>query len=275
MLFGLTWSDVGDWFAEHGVVIAVIVLVTAILARMIARIVPRVVRPAIAQQMDGRPAIEVDRRADTLASVIVRTTQGVLVTIAVITILPELGVDITPLLASVGIVSIALGLGAQALVRDWLNGLFILSENHYARGDVVTIAGITGTVEDMSIRRTVLRDVDGVLYSVPHGNVTVTANASRDFSRVRIAVPVSVTSDLAKVRDVIDRVGRELAADPQWKDKIVSAPAFLRVDNIDANGVAMQVNGTVRPGSQLEVAGELRTRLLEAFRREEIRTPWG
>jgi small conductance mechanosensitive channel len=225
--------------------------------------------------MAGRSDTEVRRRADTLAGVLVRTAEFVLLALALFTVLPEFGLDIRPVLAGVGITGIALGLGAQSLVRDALNGIFILTENQYARGDTVTIAGVTGTVEDVTLRRTLVRDVDGVVYSVPNGSVVVAANFTRDFAKVRVTIPVGVGADLGQVRDVADAVGRELAADAQYGELIVEPPRYLRVDGVDPNGIAVQVNGTVKPGSQWEVAGALRARLLEAFRREGIRTPWG
>jgi small conductance mechanosensitive channel len=275
MLLDLTWGDVGEWFVAVGIGVIIVALVTFILVKLINTIVPRLLRPALERQMVGRPEAQVTRRSDTLANVIVRTLQGILIAIAVITILPAFGIDVSALLASVGIASIAIGLGAQTLVRDWLNGMFILSEDHYSQGDVVTIAGVTGTVEYMSIRRTVLRDVNGVVHSVPHGSVTVTSNETRDYSRVRLNLPVHVTSDLEKVREVVDRVGRELASDPEFAPKVVTPPAFLRIDGIDANGIAVHISGTVRPGTQLEIAGVLRTRLLETMQREGLKTPWG
>jgi small conductance mechanosensitive channel len=161
------------------------------------------------------------------------------------------------------------------LVRDALNGMFILSENQYARGDVVTVAGVTGTVEDVTLRRTLLRDVDGVVHSVPNSAVVVSSNFTRDFAKVRVTLPVHVGADFARVRQVADEVGQALAQEPDYRELIESPPRYLRVDSIDANGVAVQVNGTVRPGSQWEVAGVLRARLLEAFQREGIKTPWG
>jgi small conductance mechanosensitive channel len=275
MLLDLTWDDVGAWFVTTGLAVLIIVIAVFILSKLARRIVPRIMGPAIQREMIGRPDTQIKRRSETLSTVIVRTIQGVLITIAIITILPAFGIDISALLASVGIASIAIGLGAQTLVRDWLTGFFILSEDHYAQGDVVTIAGVTGTVEYMSIRRTVVRDVDGVVHSVPHGSVTVTSNSTRDYSRVRVNLPVHVSSDLRQVREVIDRVGKELAADPEYAAKIVSPPEFLRIDGIDASGIAVHVSGTVRPGTQLEIAGVLRTRLLEAMQAEGLKTPWG
>jgi small-conductance mechanosensitive channel len=275
LILAVDGDRIGRWFEDHGVAVFGSILLALIGAAIVARVVRLALRPAVARQMAGRPPVEVQRRVDTLAGVIVRTAQVVFILLALFTILPEFGVNIAPVIAGVGITGIALGLGAQTLVRDTLNGMFILGENQYAKGDVVTIAGVTGTVEDVTLRRTVVRDVDGVVYSVPNSSVIVAANYTRDFAKVRVTVPVAPSSDLAKVREVCDRVGRELAADPQYAPLVLTPPAYLRVDGIDANGVAVQVNGTVRPGSQWEVAGVLRARLLEALRAEDVKTPWG
>jgi small conductance mechanosensitive channel len=264
-----------DWLRDHGTVIAGALALALVATFIVRRVVPHALRPAITRQMSGRSPTEIDRRVETLSGVIVRTAEVVLFLLALFTVLPEFGLDIRPVLAGVGITGIALGLGAQSLVRDTLNGIFILSENQYARGDVVTIAGVTGTVEDVTLRRTLLRDFDGVMYSVPNSSVTVAANFTRDFARVRVTVPVAPASDLSEVRRIADEVGQQLAVDPEYHDRILAPPRYLRVDSIDMNGVAVQVNGTVRPGSQWEVAGVLRARLLEALRANGIRTPWG
>jgi small conductance mechanosensitive channel len=273
--FAPTWEDFGEWMREHGYTVIVTILLAFIAARLIRAVVPRTVRPAVTRQMEGRPQEEINRRVDTLSAVIVQTARALLLVLVLFTVLPEFGIDIRAILAGVGIAGIALGLGAQTLVRDALNGLFILSENHYARGDVVTVANVTGTVEDVTLRRTVVRDIDGVVYSVPNSSVVVSANFTRDYAKVRVTIPVAASTDLHKVRSIADAVGRELARDPAYAELIVSPPTYLRVDSIDANGVAVQVNGTVRPGSQWDVAGTLRARLLEALQREGIRTPWG
>jgi small conductance mechanosensitive channel len=275
LLLDLTRDDAGQWFRDHGAQVFGALFLAVAGAAIVRRVVRVALGPAVARQMAGRDPAEVRRRVDTLAGVIERTAQIIFVLWALFTILPEFGFNIGPALAGVGITGIALGLGAQTLVRDAINGLFILGENQYARGDVVSIAGVTGTVEDITLRRTLVRDVDGVVYTVPNGSVVVAANYTRDFAKVRVTVPVAAASDLDKVRAVADTVGRELALDPQYEDIVISAPAYLRVDSIDANGVAVQVNGTVRPGKQWEVAGVLRARLLAAFQREGIRTPWG
>ena len=276
LLLALDRGDVEDWFRDHGTAVVGTLALTLLGAFLARRLAPHALRPAVTRQMAGRPAEAVERRVETLSGFFVHSADVVLAVFALFTILPEFGFDIRAVLAGVSITGIALGLGAQTLVRDAINGLFILSENQYARGDVVTVAGVTGIVEDVTLRRTLLRDFDGVLYTVPNSSVSVSANFARDTPHVRVTIPVAMTSDLSQVRRVADEVGQALADDPQYRDLILAPPCYLRIDSIDMmGGVAVQVNGKVQPGRQWEVAGVLRVRLLEAFQREGIRTPWG
>jgi small conductance mechanosensitive channel len=280
LLLDLTRDDAGDWFNDHGVPVIGAVVIAFVASALVRYIVPRALRPAIERQMEGRARVEVDRRAETLSGVIVRTAELIFITLALFTVLPEFGFDIRAVLAGVSITAVAVGLGAQSLVRDALNGIFILTENQYGRGDLITVyaAGVppvNGTVEDVTLRRTVLRDIDGVVYSIPNGAVLVAANLTRDEPRVRVSVPVHATSDLAAVRRIVDDAGVALAADPEYAERIIVPPRYIGVDSIDMNGVGVQVNGAVRPGAQREIAVVLRARLLEAFQREGVKTPWG
>jgi small conductance mechanosensitive channel len=268
--------NVGDWWEAHGWAILWSIIIAAVAMVIVRRTVHHVVRPALKRQMPGSPEEEIKRRSDTLSGVINGTAKFIIITLATLTILPELGIDMRALLAGVSISSIALGFGAQSLVRDGLNGIFILSENQYVVGDTITVAGVTGTVEDITLRRTMVRDVDGTLHTVPNGAIATTANHTRDFAKVRVIIPVAHASDLEKVKEVANRIGNEMAADPAFKDIIITAPQYLRIDNIDMmGGVAVNVNGTVVPGRQWEIAGAMRARLLDAFQKEGIKTPWG
>jgi small conductance mechanosensitive channel len=267
-------SDLGKWFDEHGASLIATLAVTLLAIVLVRVVVPRVVRPSFVSYLE-RDGINAERRAQTLARVIVTTLQAIIIAVAVLTVLPVFGIDIRPILATVGVAGIALSLGAQSIVRDTLNGIFIVSENQFDRGDVITAAGVTGTVEDVTLRRTLVRDVDGNVYTIPNSAIIVAQNHTREYSRVRVSVPVAVATDIAKVRAVADEVGRALAEDSEYAGRVIDAPRFLRIDNIDMNGVAVQVNGKVTAGSQWEIAGVLRARLLEAFQREGIKTPWG
>jgi len=177
-------------------------------------------------------------------------------------------------LAGAGIVGLAFGFGGQYLIRDVIAGLFIILENQYRIGDVVELGAVSGMVEDISLRRTVLRDLDGTVHYVPHGEVKKASNLSQGFSRVNLDIGVAYGSDIGRVAAAVDRVGRELAADPRWREDIVQAPQFVRVQDLAGSAVIIKVLGETRPLRQWDVAGEMRRRLLDAFAREGIEIPF-
>ena len=270
----IDWDRVTDWLLTHGLRI-LLILALALVADLVLRvIVPRVIRPTVARQMRGKPGEEIEQRSHTLVAVLRGSSRFVLVVWALFTILPELGVNITPMLASVGIAGIALGFGAQSLVKDVLTGLFILIENQYSKGDVVTVAGISGQVEEVGLRRTVLRDLDGVVHHVPNSQIGVASNLTQEWSRVNLNVSVAYGEDLDRVFEVINRVGRELAADAEFGPLILKAPQVLRVDAFGESGIAIKVLGDTEPIRQWEVLGELRKRLIRAFVEEGVRVPY-
>lgn len=250
----------------------VIAIVAALACSFTRRVAGRTVASAIsrAQTRAEDSAPELAKRYQTLGGVVTRAIEVVIWTVAGFTALSQLGIDIAPVLASAGVVGIAVGFGAQSLVRDFLAGLFILFENQYGRGDVVQIAGIGGVVEDMNLRRTVLRDLDGTVHHIPNGEVRVASNLTRDWSRVNISIPVGYDEDLDRVTAVINRVGKELAADPDFGPLIVEPPKALRVDSFSESGVMIKVLGTTRPAKQWEITGEYRRRLKRAFDEEGI-----
>ena len=270
----ITGDRVTDWLVTHGLRIVVIVAVVAVVFLVFRAVVPHVVEATVRRQMAGRPEEETSKRATTLVNAVLRTAEVVLAIIALLMVLPELSVNIGALLAGVGIAGIAIGFGAQTLVRDTLNGLFILIENQYGIGDVVTVAGVTGRVEEVNLRRTVLRDLDGVLHSVPNSEIRVASNYTRDWSGVNMNVTVPYDADLDRVTEVIDAVGHDLAADPAYKRLIKEAPHVERVDAFKDSGVSLKVLGVTKPARQWEVMGEFRRRLKKAFDAEKIELRW-
>jgi len=270
----IDWDRVTDWLLTHGLRI-LLILALALVADLILRlVVPRVIRPTVARQMRGKPAEEIEQRSHTIVAVLRGSGRFVLVVWALFTILPELGVNITPMLASVGIAGIAVGFGAQSLVKDVLTGLFILVENQYSKGDVVTVAGISGQVEEVGLRRTVLRDLDGVVHHVPNSQIAVASNLTQEWSRVNLNVSVAYGEDLDRVFEVINCVGRELAADAEFGPLILKPPQVLRVEAFGESGIAIKVLGDTEPMRQWEVLGELRKRLIRAFVEEGVRVPF-
>lgn len=217
---------------------------------------------------------EVERRRATLDGLLYRTLRVIVLIIAFLMILRLLDLDIGPAIAGLGIVGLAIGLGTQNLVRDYVAGAFVLIENQYSRGDVVSIAGVTGIVEDVSLRRTSLRDTDGTLHTVPHGLIAVTSNLTRSWANINIDVPVSYDEDLNRVSAAIDEAGREFAADPAWTASILEPPRLLRVEQLAEQGLLLKVVGSVAATQRFEAAGELRRRIVAEFERQGLVLGW-
>ncbi|HLF72309.1 MAG TPA: mechanosensitive ion channel family protein [Dehalococcoidia bacterium] len=266
-----------DQLLEDGLETAghiLLLLVVALIALWLIRhAVTPVVRVTVREQMHGEVESEVRKRVETLSHVIYRTAVIVVVALVVVSILPEFGVSATPMIAGLGLVGLAVGFGAQNLVRDVINGLFILMENQYGKGDVVTVGGISGLVEDINLRRTVLRDLDGVVHFVPHSEITTASNFTKGFSRINFNVRVAYDSDLDKVFAAINRVGRELKDDPTYGPMIRQAPEVLRVDKFGDVGIEVKVVGETEPIEQWTVMGEMLRRLKRAFDVEGIVMP--
>ena len=218
-------------------------------------------------------AIEVKKRIDTIETLGVNVFRFLIVAIALLIVLDKLGENIGPAVAGLGIAGIAIGFGAQSLVKDYLNGALILIENQFSKGDVVRIAGVSGTVEDFSLRRTTLRDLDGTVHTVPNGEIGVASNLTRVWARVNQDVTVAYGTDIDKAIEVVDSVGKALAEDPVWKRRILEPPRVERVEALGEYGVTLKVLGTVRATERWNAAGELRKRLLSAFHEKGIEIP--
>jgi len=274
-----------DWTIDAGAVagtvaaILAIVVVSAVVIRL-AHVFVRGIAQALLnrENVEGTAqaltAPELKKRQDTIESLGVNVIRFFVVVIAGLMIL-ETGfrLDIGPAIAGLGIAGIAVGLGTQHLVRDYLNGALILVENQYAKGDVVRIAGVSGVVEDFTLRRTTLRDQDGTVHTVPNGEVSVASNLTRVFARVNQDVQVVYGTNIEKATDVVDGIGRDMAGDPAWGPRILEAPHVDRVSALGELGVTLKILGTVRASEQWAVGGELRKRLLAGFTEAGIEIP--
>ena len=217
---------------------------------------------------------ELERRVSTIGRLVVRLTGALIGVIAVLMALDLFGIDIGPAVAGLGVVGIAIGFGAQTLVRDWLAGIFIVLENQYSAGDVVRIADVEGVVEDFSLRRTTLRDLDGTVHSVPNGQIVVASNMTRLWARVNLDINVAYDTDLDRASELIDRVGTDLLSDPEWGPRLLEPPTVVRVEALADSSVTLKVLGQVRAAEQWAVGGELRKRILAAFTRAGIKIPF-
>lgn len=194
--------------------------------------------------------------------------------IAAMTILSELGIAIGPLLAAAGVAGLAFGFGGQYLIRDLISGIFIILENQYRVGDVVCFNDTCGLVENITLRMSTLRDLSGTVHHVPHGEIKMVSNMSKGYSRVNLEIGIAYESDLEQVIEVVNRVGKEMAEDEKWKEHILKAPEFLRVQDFADSAIIIKILGDTMPIMQWEVAGELRKRLKIAFDQEGITIPF-
>ena len=256
---------------EHGVQICLILAGAYIMQYISGYFIARAVRSLVRPGQLSRVAEE--KRENTLIQVLSGTAVVVIWILATLMILSEIGIAIGPLLAAAGIAGVAVGFGGQYLIRDVITGMFIILENQYRVGDVVCFGDTCGSVEHISLRMTMLRDLDGTVHHVPHGEVKTVSNMTKGYARVNLDVGVGYGSDIGKVIDVINRVGRELADDAYWKDQIMEAPAFLRIDTFGDSAIIVKILGKTLPLSQWDVAGELRKRLKYAFDNEGIEIP--
>jgi len=206
----------------------------------------------------------------TLSGVVYSAGVFALVFLALLQILPVLGINMGPLLASAGIAGLAIGFGAQALVHDVINGFFILMENQYEVGDTVRVGGITGTVERMTLRATLLRDDQGALSTVPNGKIDVVSNLTRDWAQVALHVSVAYSENSDKVIGVLKEVGKDLGSDPDFSELLVSEPQVPGIERVTGAEVDYMILVKTRPGTQYAVTRELRRRIKERFEKNNI-----
>lgn len=264
--------ELGPWLMAHGVKIVLIIIGGYIFNKLAKGLIEKTVRLTVTRYHHATETAE-KKREETLIRIFSWSTTLVIVLIVFMMILQQAGVPIGPMLAGAGIVGLAVGFGGQYLVRDFITGFFMIMENQYRIGDVVNFDGTSGLVEDISLRMTTLRDMDGTVHHVPHGDIRRVANLSKDFARINLDINVAYGANLEKTIEVINRTGSEMVADPAWKDMIIKPPQFLRIDNFSDTGVIVKVVGETVPLKQWEITGELRKRIKVAFDREGIEIP--
>lgn len=265
-----TLPNYAETLISIALVVVILVVVYFVLRMLIRRILQTIVERA--ETSRARDAATVKRRTDTMSATISWGVQIVLLFLGASLILGQLGFNITALAAGLGIIGIGLGLGAQTLVKDVINGMFVLIEDQYGVGDIVAVAGIDGVVVDINPRRTVLRDLDGAVHIVPNSAIIVATNFTQDFSRINLDVGIAYEEDVDAVIEVINDVCSELAVDRA--EDIVSPPQVLRVQDLGDSGVIIKILGDVRIGTQWALMGELRRRLKVRFDMEGIEIPY-
>lgn len=257
------------WLQEAAQEVAVILLITFIFIRLLKLGTRRLIKLSHSQELiAGRRALQLR----TLAGVLNSVGIFIVIFIAAMEILPIFGLDMGPLLASAGVVGIAIGFGAQTLVKDMLNGFFILVENQYNVGDVIQVAGVGGTVEDMTLRRTVLRDADGTLHVIPNSEIKIVSNKTRDWSRVQLRVAAAYEESSDRVMQLLREVADELRNDPGFAGMIVAEPEIPGIERVAGGEVDYLMQVKTLPGApQYAISRELRRRIKEKFEKNNIK----
>ncbi len=271
---GVSSTAVEDWFVQHGFRILVILIAGIVLWIVAQKAIPAMVNQTMARPKRGESREGMKRRAETLCRVFLGLARLMIILFVLFMILAELDINIGPILAGVGVAGIAIGFGAQYVIRDLIAGVFIIMENQYRVGDVAKVADVAGLVEEVNLRKTVLRDLDGVVHHIPNGEIRVASNYSRHFARVNLDVSVSYGTDLNHAMEVINDVCNKMAEEEEWKSVIRETPQVLRVNKLGDSGIDIKIVGDVKPLEQWRVTGELRLRIKNEFDRVGIEIPW-
>jgi moderate conductance mechanosensitive channel len=265
----------GDWMGDHGVKILV-VAAAALLFTLLARMAVHRFERRLAGPADATQTLSL-RRVATLTHALTTAVVVVIWVVASLMVLSEFDVNLAPLLASAGIAGIALGFGAQSLVRDGLSGFFILLENQLGVGDTVDLqttgGAVSGKVESLTLRVTVVRAFDGTLHTVPNGNIYVVSNRSRGWARAIVDVRVAYTQDVDRLREVLDELFDELRLDPVMSDWIREGPTVLGVDSLGADAKVLRVVADTRTSKRVDVERRLRELVAKRLAERGIEVP--
>ncbi len=287
-----TAANLADWFVDKPVQILIVIVIAWVLVRLarrwVRRFVTRVVAPEVtsAQRLE-QFGIELPRalaadepdprrsaRADSISIVLTSTTIVAIWVIAGLMVLGIVGLEIGPLLAGAGIAGVALGFGAQSLVKDCIAGLFMLIEDQYGIGDVVDLGEAIGVVEEVSLRTTVLRSLDGTVWHVPNGVVQRVGNKSQLWSVAVIDVDVAYDSDLDQARTLLQQAAEEVCDTETFRDRVLEPPQVLGVEALAADGISIRLTVKVTPGAQWELQRALRQHVKDVFDRSGIEIPF-
>ncbi len=251
--------------------VLLVVVAAAVVANLAAGSIRGFVRSFRSRAPLSTTSVRADQRAATVGDVLANLVRAVVWTVAALIILDEFGINLAPLLAGAGIAGVAIGFGAQSLVKDMFSGVFILLEDQYGVGDLITITDkVSGTVEDLSVRTTRLRSADGTVWFVPNGEIRQVGNVSKDWSRAVVDLVVSYDADLEAVRQAVKEEAGAFAADEEWAPRVLDGPEMIDEQTMDANSVTVRLVVRTTPRQQYAVARELRRRILGRLRHDGL-----
>ncbi len=289
-LSGIDWSVLGAVVARRAAALAILVVIGLVLQFVIHRMIDRLVRSAeegvlpdrLTQAAFGKASAQPPpgstrrvQRAKTMGSLLKSISSGVIAAVIITMMLSEIGLDIGPVLASAGIIGVALGFGSQTLVKDFLSGIFLIFEDQYGVGDVVDMGDtLSGTVEAVSLRVTRLRDTNGTVWYVRNGELLRVGNMSQNWARTVLDVQVSSREDLVKVRRVLAEVSEDLWKDDEFEGVIIEQPEVWGIEAITPDAITLRVTLKTAPMEQWRVARVLRERIKARFDHEGIQAPY-
>lgn len=262
-------DDLINWTRDKAPKTLLILVLAFVFVRLLGLLTRRIV--AVSDKSSGRGASRA-QQVRTITSVVHSVGVFLIVFFAGMSLLKDaLNINIEPLLASAGIAGLAIGFGAQTMVKDVINGFFILVENQYDIGDTIKIGGVTGAVEDITLRRTILRDGDGTLHIVPNSSIQIVSNMTRDWSQVTLQVAVDYTENSDRVVGLLQEVAKEVYENPAFRGDIVAEPQVPGIEKVRGNEVDYLMLVKVRPGKQYGVGRELRRAIKACFEKSKIR----
>lgn len=300
----LTWSGAWEWFVGVPLAVVIILLGAFLLRWLVHRAIDKFVESAIdrreaesagtarvatgqlpivkrqarrAARMLSRSGLidqdRHDRRITTLGSVLRNCASVVIWSMAALLVLDQLHINLSPLLASAGVGGVAVAFGAQSLVKDFLSGLFMMFEDQYGVGDVIDVGEANGTVEEVSLRITRLRDADGVVWYVRNGEIVRVANKSQGWSTAMVDVQIAATQDVAEALTTLRQTLSEMDHDERWSGSLLEEPNVLGVETVSGDAVTLRVLAKCEPNEHFAVQREIRQRAIVAFHRAGIKAP--
>lgn len=285
-----TWDQLIDWLGGVPLTVLLVLVITLVAQVFVNRVIRRAVQRAartgartrLAAEKRNARTIELteilmgerrEQRAESIGQLLRSAATLTIWTIGILTILTRLGIDIGPLLASAGVLGVALGFGAQAMVKDYLAGIFVILEDQYGVGDLVDVGPVVGTVEEVTLRITRLRDLSGVVWYVRNGEIMRVANRSQGWTMATIDIPVAYDEDLERVRKIVESVAVDMDDDPAFDDMLLGRPEWAGVEQVSGDAVFVRIIAKTAPEQQAPISRELRERIKLAFDRAGIRVP--
>ncbi len=285
----VTWQSAWDWFSGVPLQILATIAGALVLRWLLHRVINRVVETTTSKSTarlatSGRASRVLAeatglaherhvQRTRAMGALLRSSVTVAIVLVTTLTVMALLGIPLGPLLASAGVGGVALGFGAQSLVKDFLSGIFMIVEDQYGVGDVIDTGEAIGTVEDVTLRVTKLRDGNGVAWYVRNGEIIRIGNKSQGWSTAIVDVPVSYAERLERVLSIISEVVHAMDTDPDWQDRLLEEPVVAGVESMTGNAVTVRVTAMCAPNENLAVQRELRQRIKDAFDAAGVKAP--